>query len=376
MRRNWLGIIAVALACAMLGGALTLAWMGSGGAPLPLTPRARAEGTLLPTLEGFDSPFVQVAETVMPCVVSVSNKGRAFNLLSGRPEQVEQASGSGVVISVHGHIVTNYHVIADARAVTVIAGGVEYDAHVVGYDALTDLAVLQVLDANLPAAVMGDSDAERVGNWGIVIGNPLGQMFVDTVTVGILSAVNREVEGSLVKMIQTDAAINSGNSGGGLFNTKGELIGIPSMKFVSTSPHNSIEGIGMAIPINVAKPIVASIIEHGRVLRPRMGVEIATLPGTEKVEADSLPAGALISGVSPGSPAEKAGIQPGDIVMSINGSRVRNFTDLIDRVNTRVPGDKVTLEVYRVPGILDLTHRDAIPDGEMLTIEVVLGSAE
>lgn len=360
----------------MLGGAMAFAWMGRVGAVLPLTPGAKAEGSLLPTLDGIDSPFAQVVETVMPSVVSVSNKGRAFNLLSGHPEQVEQATGSGVVISVQGHVVTNYHVITNAHAVTVIAGGKEYDARIVGYDSLTDLAVLQVVDAELPAAVMGDSDAERVGNWAIVIGNPLGQAFVDTVTVGILSATGREVEGSVVKMMQTDAAINAGNSGGGLFNTKGELIGIPSMKFVSATPENSIEGIGMAIPINVAKPIVASIIAHGRVLRPRIGVGVATMPGTEKVESGSLPNGALVNDVSPGSPAEKAGLRPGDIVLSINGSRVRSFTDLIDRVNARVPGDKVTLEVYRVPGILDLTQRDAIPDGEMLTIEVTLGSAE
>jgi len=289
---------------------------------------------------------------------------------------VEQAFGSGVVISVQGHIITNYHVIANARAVVVIADGKEYDAYIVGYDILTDLAVLHAPDADLPAAVMGDSDAERVGNWAIVIGNPLGQMFVDTVTVGVLSATGREVQGSLVRMMQTDAAINSGNSGGGLFNTRGELIGIPSMKFISTSPSNSIEGIGMAIPINVAKPIVASIIEHGRMLRPRMGIGVATLPGTEKVSPGSLPAGALIDNVAPDSPAAKAGLLPGDIVLSINGSRVRSFTDLIDRVNTRQPGDTVSLEIYRVPGIMSLTHRDAIPDGEVLTVDVTLGSAE
>ena len=215
-----------------------------------------------------------------------------------------------------------------------------------------------------------------MGNWAIVVGNPLGQMFVDTVTVGVLSATGREVEGSVVKMMQTDAAINAGNSGGGLFNTKGELIGIPSMKFVSASPDNSIEGIGMAIPINIAKPIVASIIQHGRVLRPRMGIGVITLAGTEKPQPGSLPAGALVNEVSSGSPAEKAGLQPGDIVLSIDGSRVRSFTDLIDRVNAHVPGDKVTLEVYRVPGILSLTQRDAIPDGEALTMDVTLGSAE
>ena len=376
MRKKRPGTIAAALACALLGIATALAWAGPGSAMPRLLLIAEAEGALLPTLDGIESPFAQVAETVMPCVVGVSNKGRAFNLLSGRTEQVERASGSGVVISVQGHVVTNYHVIADARAVTVIAGGREYDAEVVGFDALTDLAVLHVPDASLPAAAMGDSDLERVGNWAIVIGNPLGQMFADTVTVGILSAVNREVEGSVVRMIQTDAAINAGNSGGGLFNTRGELIGIPSMKFVSATPGQSIEGIGMAIPINVAKPIAANIIEHGRVLRPRLGVGIATLQGGEKGGPGVLPAGALVNEISPGSPAEKAGIRPGDIVLSVDGSRVQSYTGLIDRVNARVPGEKIRLEIYRVPGILALTHQDEIPVGETLLIEVTLGSAE
>ncbi len=374
MQKKWLGIIAGALACALLGGAVVLAWSGQTGAPFVLN--AKAEGKLLPTLEGIDSPFAQVAQTVMPCVVGVSNKGRVFNLLSGRAESVEQASGSGVVISMQGHIVTNYHVIADARAVSIIAQGQEYDAEIIGYDAPTDLAVLQVKDADLSAATMGDSDAELVGNWAIVIGNPLGQMFADTMTVGILSATGREVEGSIVKMMQTDAAINAGNSGGGLFNTKGELIGIPSMKFVSSTLETSIEGIGMCIPINVVKPIVASIIEHGRMVRPRMGVGIATIPGAEKGGEGVLPAGVFVNEVSKGSPADKAGLQAGDIILSIEGSRVRSYTDLTDRVNAHLPGDKVKLEIYRVPGIMALTYRDEIPAGEALEIVVTLGSGE
>ncbi len=378
MQNHWVRKVAAALACAALGSAVALAWVGGnvGNGAAPLVDSARAEGTLVAPIEGFESPFAKVAETVLPCVVGVSNKGRAFNLVSGRTEAVEQASGSGVVISTQGHIVTNYHVVADARAVSIIAMGEQYEAEIVGYDALTDLAVLQVKDADLPAATMGDSDAERVGNWAIVIGNPLGQMFADTMTVGILSATGREIEGSAVKMLQTDAAINSGNSGGGLFNTKGELIGIPSMKFVSSDRSNSIEGIGMCIPINVAKPIVTSIIERGHMVRPRMGVSIATIEGAEKGEAGVLPAGVFLSDVSKRGPADKAGLQAGDIILSIDGSRVHKYTDLSDRINTHAPGDKVVLEVYRVPGILELTYRDKIPAGETLSITVTLESGE
>ncbi len=376
MHKNWLGTIAVAVACLMLGSAAALAWQGNQVTGLGTMPSEPVQGTTVQPLEGIESPFALVVDAVLPSVVGVSNHGRAFNLRSGRPESVEQGSGSGVVISEQGHIVTNYHVIEGARTISIIAHGQEYEAEIIGSDPLTDLAVLQVTEAGFPAVSMGDSDQERVGNWAIVIGNPLGQAFADTVTVGIISATGREVEGAVVNMIQTDAAINAGNSGGGLFNTKGELIGIPAMKFVSTSPENSIEGIGMAIPINVAKPIVASIIEHGRMVRPRMGVGIATIEGAETGGPGQLPAGVFINSVSPGSPAEQAGIQEGDIVLAIDGVRVRKYTELTDRVNTHVPGDTVKIQLYRVPGLMNLTMVDNVPEGEVLTVEVTLTSAE
>ncbi|MDR3051479.1 MAG: trypsin-like peptidase domain-containing protein, partial [Oscillospiraceae bacterium] len=304
MRKNWLGYMAVGAVCAMLGAAIA---QGAGGAPQAgqgLVGAASAEGSFVPVLPGAESPIAQVVDTVLPCVVGVSNRGTRYRLINGRSETVEQASGSGVVISEQGHIVTNHHVVENASAITVIAHGQQYEAELVGVDPLTDLAVLQVKDAALPAVTMGDSDAERVGNWAIVIGNPLGQQFADTVTVGIISGVNREIEDSVVKMIQTDAAINQGNSGGGLFNTKGELIGIPSMKFYSAIGQASIEGIGMAIPINVAKPIVQSIIAKGYMVRPRIGVGIATIEGADEGGPGVLPAGVFVNTVERGGPAD------------------------------------------------------------------------
>ena len=351
-----------ALACALLLCAACPAGRATDAAPAPDTP---------------DSPFVRVAEAVLPCVVGVSNQGQAFNLMRGRIELVEQASGSGVVISAQGHIVTNYHVVEGAREVSVLHQGRVYPARIVGTDPLTDLAVLQVENAALPAAAMGDSDAERVGGWAIVVGNPLGQMLAGTMTVGIVSATSREVEGSIVKMIQTDAAINAGNSGGGLFNARGELIGIPSMKFVSGGyGQASVEGIGMAIPINVARPIIESIIAHGRMVRPRIGVGIATLEGAEEGAAGILPGGVYVNDVMPGGPADEAGLRAGDIILHADGQRVYRYTDLTAHLNLRAVGDTVLLRVYRIPGILALTARDTIPVGEVLELRVVLASGE
>ena len=219
---------------------------------------------------------------------------------------------------------------------------------------------------------MGDSDSVRPGDWAIVIGNPLGQQFADTVTVGVISAVGREIEGSIVKMIQTDAAINSGNSGGALFNSRGQLIGIPSMKYTSYGIGATIEGIGMAIPMDVVKPIVEQIIKYGHVTRPKMGVTISTVRGTDEITSGALPAGVLVQAVTADGPADKAGLEPYDIITHIDGKRVRQHSDLSAEINTRTVGDTVQLQVYRVPGLETLTIQEEIPDGEELTLEVLL----
>ena len=190
--------------------------------------------------------------------------------------------------------------------------------------------------------------------------------------MGVVSGLNREIENSIVKMIQTDAAINSGNSGGGMFNTKGELIGIPSMKFSSVGFGASIEGIGMAIPIDVVRPIVESLIRFGQVTRPKLGVTVSTIRGTEEPEAGALPAGVYVSAVQTGGAAERAGVRAGDIVLAIDGERVRQHTDLTNAINTRSIGDVVTLTIYRVPDLPELTVNDPIPLGETIQIDVTL----
>ena len=335
-----------------------------------------ARGEYVQALEGVSSPFAGVAQTVMPCVVGVSNRASTYSIVSGQAELVERATGSGVVITTQGHVVTNYHVVEGASDVQVLWQGQYLQAELVGVDELTDLAVLRVTeDVTLPAVRMGDPGGVLVGDWAIVIGNPLGSELADTVTVGVISALNRELEGSsFVKMIQTDAAINSGNSGGGMFNTKGELIGIPSLKF-STSGEDgvaSIEGIAMAIPMDVVGPVVSSLIQYGKVTRPKLGISVMTLRGSEEPTDGRIPAGVYVSAVTKGSPAQKAGIQVDDIIIRVDGERVMRHTDLTNRIASHAAGDSVTLTIVRIPGLGQLTVQDRIPSGETLDVTVVL----
>ena len=194
-------------------------------------------------------------------------------------------------------------------------------------------------------------------------------------TVGVVSALNRELEGSsIVKMLQTDAAINSGNSGGGLFNTRGELIGVPSLKFSSNGQDDvaSIEGIAMAIPVDVVEPIVNSIIQYGKVTRPKLGISVMTIRGSDEPTVGLIPAGVYVSAVSSGSAAEKAGIRPNDIIIRMDGERITLHTDLTNRLAAHTAGDVVTLTVYRIPGLENLTVQDAIPAGEELQFLITL----
>lgn len=335
-----------------------------------------AQGEYVKTLEGIQSPFADVVDVVMPCVVGVSNRARTYSIISGQTDVIEQATGSGVMITTQGHVVTNYHVIEGANDVQVLSNGQYLQAEIVGYDELTDLAVLRVTeDVNLPAVKMGDISQVRVGDWAIVIGNPLGKQFADTVTIGVVSALNRELEGtSIVKMMQTDAAINSGNSGGGLFNTKGELIGIPSLKYSSNGVKDaaSIEGIAMAIPVDVVKPIVESLIQFGKVTRPKLGISVVTLRGSEEPTDGLIPAGVLVTSVSQDSPAQKGGLCQNDIILKMDGERIMLHTDLINRIAVCSAGEQITLTVCRIPGIENLTVQDKVPIGEILEIPITL----
>ena len=361
----------LALACT-LGVAGWFVFMGNGSE----AETVYAQGEYVQQLPGVESPFTEVVNVVMPCVVGVSNRANTYSIISGQTQMVEQATGSGVVVTTQGHVVTNYHVVEGANDVQVLWQGQYLPAELVGFDELTDLAVLRVTgDVTLPAVQMGDPEQVKAGDWSIVIGNPLGKQFADTVTVGVISALNRELEDStIVKMIQTDAAINSGNSGGGMFNTKGELIGIPSLKFSASGRDQvaSIEGIAMAIPMDVVKPVVSSIIQYGKVTRPKLGISVMTLRGSEEPTKGLMPAGVYVSAVTEGSAAERAGIMRDDIIIRVDGERVTMHTDLMNQIAMRAAGDSVTLTVYRIPGLADLTLQDRIPEGETMDITIEL----
>ncbi|MDO5378246.1 MAG: trypsin-like peptidase domain-containing protein [Clostridia bacterium] len=361
----------------LLAAAAALGLIAATAANGPLEARSvYAQGEYVQALEGTRSPFADVVDVVLPCVVGVSNRANTYSIISGQTELVEQATGSGVVITTQGHVVTNYHVVEGASDVQVLWKGQYLSAEVVGVDELTDLAVLRVTeDVTLPAVKMGDPSAVRVGDWAIVIGNPLGQQFADTVTVGVVSALGRELEDSaIVKMLQTDAAINSGNSGGGMFNTRGELIGIPSLKFSSGGSREiaSIEGIAMAIPMDVVQPVVSSIIQYGKVTRPKLGISVMTLRGSEEPTDGFIPAGVYVSAVTSGSPAQQAGVRADDIILRVDGERIMLHTDLTNRVAAKAAGDSVRLTIYRIPGLSELTVQDRVPKGETIEVDVEL----
>ncbi len=303
--------------------------------------------------------FSELAEELIPSVVSVSviisresvNQPRAPQFPPGspfedffkdfferrgiprqntppqRPRRNETAQGSGFIIDDKGLIVTNNHVIAGASSITVVLhDGKTLQAKLVGADAKTDLALLKVkTDIKLKAVNWGNSDAVKVGNWAMAIGNPFG--LVNTVTVGIVSARARDINaGPFDDFIQTDASINRGNSGGPLFNLKGQVIGVNTAIY---SPSGGSVGIGFAIPSALAENIVEQLEEYGRTIRGWLGVRIQTV--TEDL-ASSLgldrPYGALVASVIPNSPAEKAGIKAGDVILDFNGSEVTEMRKL------------------------------------------------
>jgi serine protease Do len=277
------------------------------------------------------------------------------------PPRPTTAVGSGFVIDAEGLVVTNHHVIADAEEVTVtLHGGATLKARVVGDDRATDLALLKV-DTNgpLPAIPWGNSDELAVGDWLMAIGNPFG--LGSTVTTGILSARARDIEqGPYDEFLQTDAAINRGNSGGPLLNIKGEVIGINTAIF---SPTGGSVGIGFAIPSSLARPVIEDLKRFGQVHRGWLGVqvqrvtpEIAESLGMEEAE------GALVSTVAPGSPAETIGIQQGDVIVSFGGESIEEMRELPRRVATTPIGSVVPMELLR--------------DGRMQTMTVTVAELQ
>ncbi len=254
--------------------------------------------------------------------------------------------GSGIIISADGYIVTNYHVIEGANNIIVtLDNGIECTAYFIGCDAYSDLAVLRIQQEGLTAAEFGDSDAVRVGEIAIAIGNPTGQL-QGTATSGIISALNRNVEinNTVMNLIQTDAAINSGNSGGPLLNQYGQVVGITSAKVSLTG----YEGLGFAIPANTAKPIIEALVRQGYVGgRPLLGVQVSEL---SKMAANfyRVPQGLYVNSVDEHSGAAAQGLKSGDIITKIDGTSVTNLDIGVSLRNEYKAGDAITVTIYRI----------------------------
>ena len=303
------------------------------------------------------SPAIYVSQKNANSVVGVITNTQQWDRSSGEVKENLYSQGSGVVIKEGGFVLTNYHVIEGGDSYQILMpNGEKVEASLAGSDSSLDLAVLQV-DGNyagqLVPVSIGSSTNLIVGSTVIAIGNPSGEMLANTVTQGIVSALERsEVSSSnttrSVDYIQHDAAINSGNSGGGLFNYKGELIGINTLKYGGSAYSGvSVEGLGFAIPVDTAYPIALQLIEKGEVIRPQMGITVSDMEGPDEPMSNYPPASVCIRTVEADSPAAKAGLQQYDFIYAINGERVKNFRELTSILDKHQAGDIVTVTIVR-----------------------------
>lgn len=273
----------------------------------------------------------------------------------GQQEMPTRGQGSGFIVSPDGIILTNAHVVRDAKEVTVkLTDRREYRAKVLGADPKTDVAVLRIDAKNLPVVTLGKVSDLKVGEWVLAIGSPFG--FENTVTAGVVSAKGRSLpDDSAVPFIQTDVAVNPGNSGGPLFNTRGEVVGINSQIYTRSGGY---QGVSFAIPIDVAARIKNQLVANGKVEHARLGVAVQEV---NQAFADSFkldkPEGALVSTVEKGSPADRAGLQSGDVIRSVNGQRIVSSGDLPAIIGLAAPGDSIKLDVWRQGAAKELTAK-------------------
>jgi Do/DeqQ family serine protease len=359
--RGWAAATAAGL---LFGVAASAGWHGTGlVAEETAAPRAAAGRTIGADVDSYS----ELVERVSPAVVTIRAERRSrapqqfpftddpfFRRFFGEREQMPQmpqrrqaALGSGVVVRTDGHILTNHHVIDGAENITVeLADRRTVSAKLVGSDAPSDLAVLKVDADGLQTLTLGDSDAVDVGDIVLALGNPLG--VGQTVTMGIISAKGRATglgDGSFEDFLQTDAPINSGNSGGALVNTQGQLVGINSQIL---SPSGGNIGIGFAIPVSMARNVMEQLIDGGKVRRAQLGVTAQTI---DSALASSLGLkevrGALVSDILAGSAGERAGLRRGDVILSVDGHRVADSNALRNRIASTTPGTSVTLTIVR-----------------------------
>ena len=324
------------------------------------TPEAEKEKPAPGAQEAKPSESVMSAadlyENNVESIVAITTSGTAVNYWG---YQIPTgAKGSGFIVSEDGYVLTNFHVVEDSSEIEVaLHDGKTYKADIIGCDTANDIAVLKIDGSGFKAVTIGDSDTLKVGEVVYAIGNPLGDLTF-SMTQGIVSALNRPVQLSSsqsMNLIQTDCAINSGNSGGALFNSKGEVVGITNAKYSSSgsSGEASIDNIGFAIPINTVKNIVFSVIENGFVVKPYIGVYCADISDDVKA-ATGIKNGVLVTETIEGCAAEQAGIMANDIILKVDGKEIDAFSTLSTIVSSHAPGDVVDVEIYRQGNYLSL----------------------
>jgi serine protease Do len=358
------GYLAVALACSILGGSI-----GAGVVLLVQNRSLQGDNAVIDSLErqehvlflegvrekaAIDTIPVDTDKVLTAPQVYANNVNSTVGITTSITtnfwgfQSTSAASGSGFIISEDGYILTNHHVIESSSRITVsLYDGKSFEARVIGYDESNDIAVLKIDAHGLSPVIFGDSSSMNVGDDVIAIGNPLGELTF-SLTAGKISAKDREVAFSnsvTMNLMQTDCAINSGNSGGALFNMYGEVIGVTNAKYSSSSTGASIDNIGFAIPINSVRPIIDSIIEKGYVAKPFVGVTVSDV--AKEYQIYGLPDGASVQSVSPDSPAAEAGIQIGDIITGVNGTEISGGNEFVKIVNASKVGEEMLLTIYR-----------------------------
>ena len=366
IRRNRGGrtaLVALSMVCALaIGGGV---WASN------MPTAASAETTTEPVAAPVQdtSPAIYVSEKNADSVVGIITNTQAWTRNAG-VQNTPVAQGSGVVIAEGGYVLTNYHVIEGGSAFQVLMpDGEKVEAALTGADSALDLAVLQVQEKadTLTPVSIGSTESLKVGSTVIAIGNPGGEILANTVTQGIVSALQRDSVNSNnttrnVNYIQHDAAINSGNSGGGLFDYQGNLVGINTLKYGGSSySTTTYEGLGFAIPVETAYPVAQQLIEHGKVIRPQMGVNVTEQEGPDEPMNDYAPASVVIMNVNPDTPAEKAGLKQYDFITAVNGQRVTTTRELTTILDTFQAGDTVTLTVvrYNNAGMVNNTYNNS-----------------
>ncbi len=368
-KKGWTGgkIVALALVCGLLGGLA-----GAGGVLLgsrqPDAPSGNkvnvstlVEGNRENTI--LDVTAIDTGKLMTPAEVYAVNVNSTVGITTSITtnfwgyQSTSAAAGSGFILSDDGYILTNYHVVENSNSISVaMYDGSSHDAKLIGYDEGNDVAVLKIDAENLVPVVLGDSKNINVGDSVVAIGNPLGELTF-SLTSGTISAKDREItmsSGATMRLMQTDCAINSGNSGGALFNLYGEVIGITNAKYSSNaSTEASIDNIGFAIPINKARSIAESIIEKGYVSKPYIGVSVTTV--SSETQSYGLPQGAAVKSIDKDGPAAAAGLKVNDIITHVNGKEIRGSSDLISIINDAKVGDICKLTVYRKGDTVELS---------------------